>query len=166
MKVNISDIVKINGASLNLELSEVMEDLNELENGLVFITPVDFVGQLENVNGILNLDGQLKVEYTVKCFRCLQNFSKGIEIKVKESFFNSEKNADAEAYTYQGNTLEIDKVLKDNIILNLPMKQLCRKSCKGLCAKCGIDLNESSCDCTDLEQNPQMEALKNFFENN
>lgn len=166
MKVNISDIIKINGASLDIEFNEVFEDLNTLEPGLVFITPVNFVGQLVNVNGILNLNGQLKVEYTVKCFRCLKDISKGIDIKVKENFINGEQNVDGEAYTYQGNSVLIDKVLKDNIILNLPMKQLCRKSCKGLCAKCGIDLNENSCECTYEETNPQMEALKNFFENN
>jgi uncharacterized protein len=166
MKVDISDIVKNNGACVNIELNEVLEDLITMESDLVFTTPVNFSGQLVNVNGILKLDGQLKVEYTDKCFRCLKDVSNCMDIKVKENFSNAEKAVDDEEYTYQGSSILIDKVLVENIVLNLPMKQLCRKSCKGLCIKCGCDLNENSCECTDQELNPKMEALKNFFENN
>lgn len=166
MKVDISEIVKVNGASVNIELNEVLDDLISVESDLVFTTPVNFIGQLVNVNGILKLDGQLKVEYADKCFRCLKDVSNCIDIKVKENFFNGEKVVNDEEYTYQGNSILIDKVLVDNVVLNLPMKQLCRKSCKGLCTKCGCDLNENNCECTDQELYPKMEALKNFFDNN
>jgi len=59
----------------------------------------------------------------------------------------------------------LDSILKDNIILNLPVKKVCDDNCKGLCPRCGVNLNEKTCDCKDENINPQLEVLKKFFDN-
>ena len=82
---------------------------------------------------------------------------------IKENFVSIESDVEDESYTYEGKYVEIDKALKDNIVLNLPMKQLCKKECKGLCPKCGKNLNETACDCKEDDINLKMEALKDFF---
>ncbi|MCX7711902.1 MAG: DUF177 domain-containing protein [Clostridia bacterium] len=163
MKVDISHISKVDGASLELEISENLEGLESSVEGFEFEDPVDFKGTLVNIGGILKLDGHLDVAYTSKCSRCLKDLKSEMSVTIRESFVNGEKLADEDSYTYEGNYVSIDKALKDNIVLNLPVRQLCTEECKGLCKICGGDLNAKDCDCKEETMNPQMEVLKNFF---
>lgn len=163
MKIDISNITKVEGAFLNIEFNEVIEELNFLFRDFVFDDPVQFNGQLVNVSGVLKLSGQLNTRYTTICYRCLRNLEQKMDVYVREDLIRRDKCTDCEAYTYEGNYLEIDKILKDNIILNLPMRLLCKDDCKGLCPICGSDLNERECDCREDKINMKMEVLKNFF---
>lgn len=164
MKIDVSDIVRFEGASLDFSFNERIEGLDsELENYL-FDKPADIEGRVENIGGILKLNARLKLQYSVKCHRCLKNIDKNIDIKIKEDIFNrNNSKAEDEAYFYEGNYLEIDDILKDNIILNLPMKQLCKEDCKGICPRCGVDLNYEECRCTQQELDSRMEILKKLL---
>ncbi len=165
MKIDISDITRVNGASLELCFVEDKIFDAQLMEGYIMNKPVSFSGRLTNMNGILELDGRLKTGYKIKCYRCLGEIERQLDIKVFESIVNGKSDIDElDAYTYTGNFLELDKILEDNMILNLPMKQVCTQECKGLCQKCGANLNEGPCNCKEDSVNPQMESLKNFFD--
>ncbi|MCX7923813.1 MAG: DUF177 domain-containing protein [Clostridia bacterium] len=165
MNINISDIVKVEGASLDVEFVEKLTDLDSVVGDFTFDNPVHFKGRLVNIGGVMKLDGHLKADYSSKCYRCLDDVNGEIDISIKEDFVDREKSSDTETYTYEGNYVSLDKTLKDNIVLNLPMKQVCTDECKGFCPKCGIDMNTKSCECKEEDINPKMEILKNFFNN-
>ena len=165
MKFNISNIIKNNGASLNIEFCEVLTGFESVEGEYEFGSPVIFKGMVVNDSGNMKLNGHLCTEYTVVCYRCLKEITKEMCIEIKEDFIKKTDETDNEAYTYDNNCIEIDKVLMDNIILGLPMKQICREECKGLCLKCGSDLNEKDCNCCEDVVSPRMEALKKYFNN-
>lgn len=57
-------------------------------------------------------------------------------------------------------TADLSDEIRQNIIVNLPMKLLCGDSCKGLCSNCGTNLNEKQCDCKQSIEDPRWEALK------
>jgi uncharacterized protein len=166
MQIDVSDIIKINDATLDVDYKGVLEDFTSLSDGYIFDKPVSFNGVVTNAGGVLKLDGRLKASYTTKCYRCLKDIDRELRLRIKEDFLPPQANNDYEFYTYEGNAIDIDKVLKDNIILNLPMKQVCVDNCKGLCRTCGADLNIGQCDCKQEDDvDPRMEALKNFFNN-
>lgn len=165
MKIDVSEILKMEGASLEIKYEGPLEELNSTGLDIKFEDFVNFIGRVENSNGILKLNGNLRVNYSTLCFRCLKEVKGILDLTVNENFVAGEKSEDIEAYTYEGKFIEIDKMLIDNIILNIPMKQLCSKACKGLCQRCGVNLNEKSCDCKDDDINPNMEALRNYFKN-
>lgn len=165
MKVDISQILKVNGSSLNVEFNELLESFNTLHDDLAITNPVSFTGTFVNIGGLIKLDGKLEAYYTVKCSRCLKNLNSRIDLEIKEEFIEEGKQKEDEIYTYQGKSIELDKVLSDNIILNLPSKQVCDNNCKGLCPVCGIDLNVQDCKCKEESTDPRMEALKDFFKN-
>lgn len=168
MKLNITDIIKVNGASMDVDFNETIEGLDNVGNGLRFDQPVKFSGKLVNNSGILELEGRMTTGYTAQCFRCLTEIAGKIDIKVDEDFVNSSsaKKGEDEVYTYEGNVLEIDKALKDNIVLNTPMKMVCSENCRGLCPKCGANLNEKECGCKEDTLNPHMAVLKDYLKNN
>lgn len=165
MKIDVSEILKMEGASLEVKFEGSLDELNSLSSDVKFEDSVNFIGRLENNNGILKLNGKLRVDYTTLCFRCLIEVKSCLDLIVNENFATSDKLENIEAYTYEGKFIELDKMLIDNIVLNIPMKQLCTEECKGLCQRCGNNMNDKSCDCKDDDINPNLEVLKNYFKN-
>lgn len=163
MKIDISNILKANGISLNVEFNDIVEGLDQIDDELVFNNPVDFKGIFVNIGGIIKMEGRIKTSYMAKCSRCLADFAKEIDIEVKEEFVPQEELKDDDVYYYQAKSIELDKVLRDNIILSLPAKQVCSEECKGFCPVCGANLNKESCNCKKEEIDPRMQALKDFF---
>lgn len=164
MKVNVSDIVKTDGASQKVSFKEYITALGDAESQFHFPEPVDFEGEIVNVGGVLKLSGRLHTTYRTDCYRCLKEVGGIVDVGIQENFVDGENTTDPEAYTYEGNYVSIDKVLTDSVLLSLPMKQVCDEACRGLCPKCGSDRNVSSCDCTEDTMDPRMEALKKFFQ--
>ena len=165
MKISVSEISRVDGASMNIDFEEPILDVIETQNGFVFEKPVSFNGKITNISGILKLDGILKFYYTANCSRCLKPITGEGEIHVIEDFVEGESNEDIDVYTFIGSSIQLDKALFDNIILSLPVKLLCSDDCKGICHMCGKDLNEGQCKCEHIEINPKLEVLKNFYNN-
>lgn len=163
MKVDISDIIRINGASMEIGFTEEPTAKEPVE-GCLLDKDITFSGTLTNNNGVLHLDGRLNTAYSCECYRCLSTVGKALELDIKESFINSADAEQTDLYPFEGKRLDISKALNDNIILNLPMKHLCSEQCKGLCNKCGANLNEMQCECEVDEIDPRLEGLNKFFE--
>lgn len=165
MNINVSSIKKINGATLNVELCEVINQLSNLCCNVDFKDKIHFKGMFANLNGVLKLTGKLKASCSVICSRCLKNFDSELNLNIEENFAPSSMDDEAETYIFAGDSIEIDKALTDNILLNLPKKQICSLDCKGLCQKCGKDLNIDNCDCELHVIDSRMTLLKNLLDN-
>jgi len=164
MRIYVADILKTNGASLNVGFYENLDGLNSNAGiDLVFDSPVSFLGRVTNIKGVLSLGGHVKADYKAKCFRCLKELESSVEADIKEQFINALNKTDDEAYNFEGNYINIDKALIDNIIISLPMRHACSKTCKGLCPVCGANLNETTCGCKIEQVSTNMERLKIYL---
>ena len=65
---------------------------------------------------------------------------------------------------YSGNEIDLREVLREQILLNMQMKPLCDAACRGICPKCGIDLNSQICSCEYKETDPRLQVLKKLLE--
>jgi len=83
------------------------------------------------------VDTQVMTYRVITCSRCLETVKQGV--KQKLSFVYNVESL--------GEYLEIDKDVREEILLNFPMKVLCRQECRGLCPKCGVNLNNGQCKC-------------------
>ena len=164
MKIDISDIVKRDGALKEVVFNGSLDDLQDLAD-ITIDAPVSLNAQLINEKGIIKLEGTLKTHYTGICHKCLKIAGADMDLNISESIVNSETNSDIEVYTYEGRLIDLGKIIRDNIILNLPMRLLCEETCRGICPVCGTDMNVKDCDCSKEDTNLQMEMLKNFFSN-
>ena len=163
MNVNISDIARVKGASLSIEIEEILEDFESIDRDFIFDKPVSFKGQIKNTGGILKLEGRLKAVYTAKCYRCLNEVTGQIDTEIDESFVSNQSGTkDDGVYSYEGYLLELGRVFKDNIILNVPMKQLCKEGCRGCAGSAEQTLMKRNAAQEDVP-NPQMQVLENFF---
>ena len=164
MRVNVSDIVKTEGAGIDVQFCDDLPELREFDTSVEFKPSFEFTGRIVNLGGLLKLSGQLHFEFSANCLRCLSHVNTAMDIEVNENFVEILKSDDVDAYTFEGNVVDIDKPLMDNIILALPMTFICSEDCKGLCSICGNNLNIKNCNCDESKiVDPRMEILKDYF---
>jgi uncharacterized protein len=118
----------------------------------------------------IRLKGKLDTALEVACARCLEP----VQLPVERSFDLlyrplgvdagrkelSVTAAEAEIGYYQGERLLLEDVLREQVLLAVPLKTICREDCQGLCPHCGKNLNEGKCSCADELEDTRWAALK------
>lgn len=141
-------------------------DLSAVEhNGTFpFKTPVHVVGEIFNHAGLVEIDADACFSYTAMCDRCCEPSSVDYEIPVCHELVSSLENEDDDEYILVPDMkLNIDELVTEDILLDLPAVHLCSDDCKGLCPQCGVNLNKTSCECTK-PVDPRLEALLSFMD--
>lgn len=107
-------------------------------------SPIDLDLRLESVvEGVL-VTGTAVVQLSGECVRCLVGISDELEVDVQELFTYSESAADEdEASRLQGELIDLEPVLRDQVVLELPFQPVCAEDCAGLCVECGTNLNDN-----------------------
>src|SRR4051794_3532092 len=108
--------------------------------------------------------GRIEGNVVLECSRCLNEASAHVSDEAHIIFAESgdEETDDPDVYRIDPNDRELDlrPALREEWILAAPSFGLCREDCKGLCARCGTDLNTGSCDCEHTSADPRWEALR------
>ena len=111
------------------------------------------------VEGIL-ITGDIEGATTLECARCLKGFHSTVGVEVCELFLApGAEPEDRESYRVSGVDIDLEPMLRDAVTLSLPLNPLCREDCKGICARCGRDLNLGACDCTEDTTDPRWAEL-------
>ena len=121
-------------------------------------------------NDKLLIEGEFAVKVQIPCDRCLTevdvpievSFSK--EVDMKQSAEGRIDDLD-ETDFINGYNLDTDKLVYGELLVNWPMKTLCKPDCKGICRKCGKNLNEGPCGCDTVELDPRMAVIAEIFKN-
>ena len=175
--------IKIKDLELrNLEFDETfVSGAIDLGEDLVQTTPLKTTGRAElirenrgarEVVEDIRLVGNFSTEVQNPCARCLDP----VHNKIVETFdllyrplgvdFKGDEVAITEAETeigyYQGEGVLLEDVLKEQIILALPVKQVCQANCKGFCPQCGKNRNLESCNCVNTMPDPRWSALEDI----
>ncbi len=116
------------------------------------------------------IEGTARLSIIIFCARCLKELHYPMEISIsKEMDFKltQEERVEEldEANYIIGFNLDVDILIRDEIIIGFPMRLLCSDECKGICMHCGTNLNESSCDCDNTVLDPRMSAIRDIFNN-
>jgi uncharacterized protein len=128
---------------------------------------------LHKVGGEIVITGALKTAMDLQCSRCLKEFRQELDIPVNVVYHPIEEAGDErhalrddemDMGFYKGEELDLRELLKEQVLLNEQMKPLCSEQCKGICPKCGTDLNTGQCTCGGKEIDPRLEALKNLLD--
>lgn len=138
-------------------------DLSALEFGGAYPVskPVHAVGTVKNVAGVLILDATLSTTLHAHCDRCATPFARAVSYPVKAVLtreLENEDEADVWTFLLQDDSADLDEILTTAFVLNMDSKLLCKPDCKGLCFRCGKNLNDGSCDCRP-ETDPRLAVL-------
>ncbi len=120
----------------------------------------------------LRVRGRLAAELELQCARCLdpvlQNVNRDFELLYRPLGVDAGRDelsvtdAEAEIGYYQGDGVLLEDILREQVLLALPVKITCRPDCKGLCPQCGRNLNQEQCSCSAEREDPRWEALKDI----
>ena len=110
-------------------------------------------GEVEDAEGCFVVRGQINCTKNFTCDRCLANATSKQVHDFAEEF---DKSAAVDDW------IDVTEFLRDILLAGQPMKNLCKADCKGLCPKCGANLNDGECDCEKFVVDPRLAALENF----
>ena len=135
------------------------------------VGPLDWSASAERAGAEIRINGTLTTSIECPCSRCLEAartaISKPFDLFFRErdeAMFDEDEEIelneeDTRTAFFTGTKLAIADILREQILLALPMKALCRLDCKGLCPECGMNLNSGTCTCSREEFNPHMDVL-------
>ena len=126
--------------------------------------PVEIVGEIVNKASLVRLEAEIRFEFDALCDRCGTRTAKQHILKVSKSLATSIAGEESDTIiTVPDMKLDLDELLYGETVTNLPMKHLCSDDCKGLCPKCGKNLNEGECGCERREIDPRLRALADLL---
>lgn len=169
MLLELSKIVKDDGGSLQFRFQESLEMLADCLGTLSFDGPVVLEGELRNFNGLLMLKAKAEVNVRNSCSRCGAPVAELLAVEIVEDIVEQKSDSgnpeDEERYVWSGNSLSLDKIVGEALLLQAPVYGLCSEDCKGVCQHCGTNLNTGTCACGDRKPvDIRMAALEGFFD--
>jgi uncharacterized protein len=178
LRIRIADI-KDDGLSLDLvEGVEKFPVLQALQaNGeSVFTEPVTVHLRAVVASGMVEVSGQVATRAKMACSRCLKPSEVEVETPFELTYTRAlpeiadedgEEGVEISAedmglILYSGDEIDLRDAIQEQVVLALPFHPLCDRNCRGLCIKCGADLNEEPCQCGPQDFNIKFAALKNL----
>jgi uncharacterized protein len=114
--------------------------------------------------------GTVATKLEIPCARCLDPVPYKVDRRFELLFRPQSVNVgpdeaemqdkDAEIAYYSGDGVELQEILREQILLDVPIKTVCREACKGICPQCGKNLNTAECQCEPVAGDPRWDALK------
>ena len=165
MLLGLSKIIDCPGASVAFSTSV---DLSDLCYGVSYPVsePVLAEGMVRNTAGVLVMTGSITTCIHGICDRCASDFDRDVNIPIDVVLVTemaNEENEDEWVFPLEGDSADLDDIVRTVFVLNLDSKLLCKEDCKGLCHRCGKNLNDGPCNC-QKELDPRFAALKQLLE--
>lgn len=163
MILELKDVFLTEGFVMNIDYSFSMSDI-EISGVYPFASPVMVKGRAQNRAGLVDIAFDVSFTYKRPCDRCDKETDRILNYQFDHRLAVSLEGDENDDYIeVPDHTLDVDELVSTDIILNLPVKFLCKDTCKGICYKCGQNLNEGDCNCSDIEIDPRLEALKELL---
>lgn len=163
MRINAEKIFKNEGLSSDYTFSLDLSDC-EFWGEYPFKTPIEVTANLSNRAGMVVLTTHATVRFETGCARCTKGVVLDIPIDTENYVVTEYENQDDNSMILaEDYMIDLDEIAEFAVITSAPMKVLCKDDCKGLCPKCGKDLNEGKCDCPEKEPDPRLAILKNLL---
>jgi uncharacterized protein len=159
LRVPVADLLKRVGAQRDVHVTAFAPEA--FGAGAAAVpegAPVELDLVLERLPEGVVARGSLVTEWRAECSRCLADAQGAVAVHVDELFEPSP--VPGETYPLGDDVIDLEPMVRDAVVLELPAAPLCRPDCAGLCPICGGDRNLTACDCHDDEPDPRWAALR------
>ncbi len=172
MLLNLTDVLSTEG---KVKSEEIMIECDAFESRMGSFpveekTPLTLTITNEG-NGRAKVEGHAKLVQVMDCDRCLKEVKVPIVLDFERyvaapELMEGELLEDSDMGVMQGYQLDVEVLVYNELLMNQPEKVLCKPDCKGICKKCGKDLNEGECGCDTFVPDPRMAVLQDIFNAN
>lgn len=169
MLLNLSDVFT---SEEKVRIEDVPIEMNEFSSRMgtypiIEKTPLHLV--LTNIGiGKVKMNGSATIVQKMECDRCLSDVVVKIPLEFERVVYSPEASEeenqdDVDLDVMKGYQLDIEVLVYNEALMNQPIKVLCKPDCKGICKKCGKDLNKGDCGCDTFVPDPRMAVLQDIF---
>ena len=179
MKIHLEGLLQEKDANRSFDVSLKLPDLTWQEEPISFIKPLSVSGLIVNRGDVLDLNADVKGNVSLQCGSCLESYEQPLDFSfdtrlMKSSVESISDESDwdedsGDVFLFEGNNVDLTQIVKEFILLELPMLRRCKEDCKGLCSDCGTNLNHETCKCFHTEDDDsdhvdeRLKVLKDFF---
>lgn len=172
LELDISKIRSVKGSRETFQMEEA--ELDFLTSDWKLARPLVIVGEMDHADKLIDLNGTVETVVEGRCARCLAPVVIPVKCSFAEQLLYTKDVAlfshlafgelEEKYVIYDNDTLDITDIIRETIMAELPLKVLCRDDCRGLCPKCGINLNQGQCKCDLQEVDPRFAILAKLIE--
>ncbi len=168
MKIDLTNVITSINATLEKEVSIELATFSSCLGEFPIHKKSPVLLHISNVeNRQLLISGTVEMEVGLACDRCLEEVPTSLHFDINKELTLQDGSAvdeEMEETDYLiGFDLDVDKLVYAEILVNWPMKVLCKDDCEGICKVCGMNLNKGACDCQRTELDPRMAAIQDIF---
>ena len=129
------------------------------------VSSADISGEVCNMSGYMVLRENALIKFSALCARCAETANSELSLSFEKCVATGDVSKDNDDYIFPEDTkLDITAPLFEEMLLEMPSKILCREDCRGLCPRCGKNLNEGDCGCKKSEGDPRLAILKTLLD--
>lgn len=171
MRIELSDILSVKDRNIDIQADIEMQRFTSKMGDYQIIDKKPLNINLHNTGKRrFTVKTNIDLELLIPCDRCLKEVKCKMNIEVNKDIDmnesqNDETGDDQELFFIDGDELDVEKLVYNEVLVNLPMKILCSENCKGICNRCGANLNSQTCDCDTTELDPRMSKIRDIFNN-
>ncbi|HAI86519.1 MAG TPA: metal-binding protein [Firmicutes bacterium] len=152
MRFSVEALRAEKGAVMLLDMRKELPPIDLGRSRLSFVGPVEFVGQATNTGRRIVVMGSAKARALAFCDRCLEEFAMDLATPISESYYRADEppaapDEDERVYG-DDDVIDMSSDIEQAFVLALPIRIVCRDDCRGLCPRCGHDLNRGECSCS------------------
>jgi uncharacterized protein len=143
------------------------------DSDIAFLSPIEYEITIQKAGDNVWLRGPVRAKLSLACARCLEEFAFSVASRLDIELLPRQKapaGAEVELKTdemnvhyFEGEEIDIDPYVFEEVMLNIPVKALCSEGCKGICPVCGKNLNVEECRCEMTGAMAMREKLRAFL---
>jgi uncharacterized protein len=173
------DDIKDQGLSVEFEVKpekfSILEDITHTAE-CVFHSPLKFKVRAIRIKEMVKIEGRLETRIRLTCSRCLEQFESPLVTNFVLTYAQEQPETtkinggggielsaeEAGLIIFTGREIDLKKALQEQVVMSIPMRPLCSETCKGLCSRCGTNLNDGDCGCQKNSLSTKFVALKDL----
>jgi uncharacterized protein len=155
--VSIADLLRTPGHRRELDLRGTVGELSSAGTVVAAGDNIDVHVGLEAIPEGVVADGRISAPWRAECRRCLKEVAGSVDVQFRELFERRPK--EGETYPLGADEIDLGPLIREAMLLALPLAPLCEAGCQGICPTCGADLNGGPCGCPPAGRDPRWAAL-------
>jgi uncharacterized protein len=144
LNVNVIELLRRPGTVKDVSATVATEDFDFADDRIVD-DPIEVTIHLESLSNGIAVAGRARARWRGECRRCLEPLDESMEVAFDELYQTTLEDPDAWHIT--GDQIDLLPMVRENVLLSVPLGPLCRPDCPGFCPVCGADLAEEECGC-------------------
>ncbi len=158
LTVSVADLLRRPGQRRHESIDAVLDGLQVLGSQVPLDAAVHVEVDLESLNEGMVVKGTAEAPWVGECRRCLGPVKSKLRTGILEVY--EAHPTEGETQLLEGTEIDLEPVVREAVLLELPLAPLCRHDCAGLCPRCGADRNEVPCGCGTDDPDPRWAGLE------